>query len=342
MNKSIFNILIVTIMAVMPARAQQKDGSPIDNLPANVKRLTQFGERADFSHDGKKILFVEKTYGDVYEVEIATGKIFLRTNHFYHGGFTRALYLANDDIILSGSTSFDAANPQVNRDVNAELWVLDKSFTKPPVKLDTKCFEGPAVSRKNMKIAWTINNKQYPDQLKPDQHLIYMADIVYENGVPKFANKKLLIDNLQTPYLKSIETQNFVPPLENKMTFSGYGYNATDVMLFNIETGEITNMSNAPKQYDEPEGIFPDGKYTLVECDKQNMQGSGHVDLWKLKLDGSGEIERLTFFSDYKTYKASNAVISDDGKFMAFQMARSTDPAGVGYGIFIMELAKAK
>jgi hypothetical protein len=342
MYKSVFRILIISIIYVTSVSAQQKDGTPVDNLPSYVKRLTQFGERADFSHDGTKILFVEKTYGDVYEVEIATGKIFLRTNHFYHGGFTRALYLANGDIILSGSTSFDAANPQINRDVNAELWVLDKSFTKPPVRLDTKCFEGPAVSRKNMKIAWTIIDKQYPDLLKPGQHLIYMADIAYENGVPKLINKKLLIDNLKISYLKSIETQNFVPPLENKMTFSGYGYNATDVMLFNIETGEITNMSNAPKQYDEPEGIFPDGKYTLVESDKQNMLGSGHVDMWKLKLDGSGEMERLTFFSDYKNFKASNAVISDDGKFMAFQMARSTDPAGVGYGIFNMNLTKAK
>lgn len=334
--------MAISILLPTSLIAQQKEENPVDNLPTYITRLTQFGERADFSHDGKRILFVEKTYGDVYEVEIATGKIFLRTNHFYHGGFTRALYLANGDVILSGSTSFDAAKPHLNRQINAELWVLDKSFTKPPVRLETKCSEGPAVSRKNMKIAWTIMDDQYPEKLKPNQYLIYMADIVYDNGVPKLANKKLLIDNLQTPYLRSIETQNFVPPLENTMTFSGYGYQSTEVMLYNIETGAITNMSNADKQYDEPEGIFPDGKYTLVECDKQNLQGSNHVDLWKLKLDGSGEMERLTFFSDYKGFKASNAVISDDGKFMAFQMARSTDLAGVGYGIFLLDLAKAK
>lgn len=172
--------------------------------------------------------------------------------------------------------------------------------------------------------------------------MIYMADIVYDNGVPKLSNKKLLIDAQKTSYLTSIEPQNFVPPLENKMTFSGYGYKSTDVMLLNIETGEITDMSNADKQYDEPEGIFPDGKYTLVESDKQNLLGSGHVDLWKLKLDGNGEMERLTFFSDYKGYKASNPVVSDDGKFIAFQMARSTDFAGIGYGIFIMDLTKSK
>ena len=33
--------------------------------------------------------------------------------------------------------------------------------------------------------------------------------------------------------------------------------------------------------------------------------------------------------------KASNPVISTDGRFMAFQSARTSDPAGVGYGILI-------
>jgi hypothetical protein len=34
-------------------------------------------------------------------------------------------------------------------------------------------------------------------------------------------------------------------------------------------------------------------------------------------------------------------VVSDDGKHMAFQMARSRDPAGVGYGIFLYDFAEA-
>jgi hypothetical protein len=33
-------------------------------------------------------------------------------------------------------------------------------------------------------------------------------------------------------------------------------------------------------------------------------------------------------------------VVSDDGRFMAFQMARSRDPAGVGYGIFLYDFSK--
>jgi len=327
-------VLICLALAFgISVHAQLLEGNPQDHLPANITRITQFGERADFSHDGKKILFVGKTYGDVFEVELATGKISLITGHFFHGGFTRALYLANDDVLLSGCTSFDAAKPHVNRQLKAELWVLDKSYTKPPVRLGTKCSEGPAVSRKNMKIAWTVAHNQYPDSLKEGQYLFYQADIVYKNGIPELSGKKVILDNLNTVY-KDMEVQNFVPPLEKTMTFSAYGYQGTEVMLLNLETGAITNMSNADKQYDEPEGVFPDGKHTLVECDKE----TGAVDIYKLALNGSGKLERLTFFSNYKGYKSSNPVVSDDGKYMAFQMARSTDLAGIGYGIFLMKL----
>jgi hypothetical protein len=118
------------------AASQSKEGlSPADDLPPHIIRVTWFGERADWSHDGKRILFLEKTYGDAFEVDLKTKIIRPVTHHFYHGGFTRALYLLNGDILLSGSTSFDAANPQVNRSETAELWVLDKSLTKPPVAL---------------------------------------------------------------------------------------------------------------------------------------------------------------------------------------------------------------
>jgi Tol biopolymer transport system component len=65
------------------------------------------------------------------------------------------------------------------------------------------------------------------------------------------------------------------------------------------------------------------------------------VDLWRLKLDGSGAYQRLTFFSDFAGYKASNPVVSDDSRFIAFQMAKSREAAGVGHGIFVFDLRKA-
>jgi Tol biopolymer transport system component len=329
------------LLAAGGPSAVEHEKTPADSLPPHIQRLTWFGERADWSHDGTKILFVGKTYGDVYEAELKTGIIRAVTHHFYHGGFTRALYLANGDILLSGATSFDSAQPHLNRTEKAELWVLDKSLTKPPVRLGTKCSEGPAVSRKQMHIAWTHVNAQYPEQLPKGSSRIYEADIEYLDGIPRLKNQRLVLDSQSLPFQCTLETQNFRPPFEKELTFSAYGYQETEVCGVNLETGKVVNYSNAPGQYDEPEGIFPDGKHTLVECDRQNRKGSGYIDIWKLKLDGSGSLARLTSFSDTPGHKASNPVISDDGRFMAFQLAKSKDPAGVGYGIFIYDFAKA-
>ena len=209
------------------------------------------------------------------------------------------------------------------------LYLLDKSLTKPAVPLGTKCSEGPAVSRKRMHIAWTHVSAQYPDKLPMGSSQMHEADIVYERGVPKLANQRLILDSRDLPFRCTLETQNFVAPGEGKLTFSAYGYQGTDVCVVDVETKKVTNLTNSPDEYDEPEGIFPDGQHTLVECDRQNKKGSNHVDLWKLRMDGGGYAERLTNFSDYPGYKASNPAVSDDGRYIAFQMAMSKDAAGL-------------
>jgi hypothetical protein len=157
--------------------------NPADELPPHIKRLTWFGERADWSHDGKRILFIGKTFGDVYEVEVITGIIRAMTHHFPHHGYTRALYLANGDILLSGPETFDPKKPGDAR-TQCFLSVLEKSLTQPPVPLGTKCSEGPAVSRTRMHIAWTHVAAEYPGEMPAGSSRIQEADIVYEGGKP--------------------------------------------------------------------------------------------------------------------------------------------------------------
>jgi len=314
-------------LSCLAADESKQGKSPLDELPPWIKRATHFGQRADWSHDGNRILFIEKTFGDVYEVELATGIIRPKTHHFYHEGYTRALYLANGDILLSGARKFDSDNPRVSRgEKNAELWVLKQDLSGPPMPLGAHCKEGPAVSRKNMTIAWVMQNA------------FWMADIVYKDGRAELANMKKLKERSELPFKCGIETQNFRPPNEKELIFSAYGYQGSEVAGLNLETGEVVNYSNAPNQYDEPEGIFPDGKNTTVECDRHNPRGIHYNDIYKLALDGSGRMERLTFFADYPGYKATNPVISDDGRYMAFQYARKGDWAGVGRGILIFDL----
>ena len=318
-----------TISGCSKQLQNSKEQSPMEDLPSHIKQITHFGQRADWSHDGKRILFIERTFGDVYEVELKTKIIRPVTHHYFHEGYTRALYLSNGDILLSGARQFDAKDPWPSRsEKNAELWVLKKDLSGPPVPLGEKCSEGPAVSRKNMKIAWTQGGA------------FYMGEIIYEEDKPKLANKTKILDKRDLPFETGLETQNFRPPDEKELIFSAYGYQGTEVMGLDINSGKVVNYSKAPNQYDEPEGIFPDGKHTLVECDKHNPKGSQHVDIYKLALDGSGKTERLTLFGKYGGYKSSNPVVSDDGRYMAFQFAKRGDPAGVGRGILIFDLVK--
>ncbi len=343
MKKLTCTLIIVTgVNAACGALAELESGeSPAEHLPPHIQRVTGFGERADFSHDGKKILFLSKTFGDALEIDLKSKSIRNLTAHYPHHGYTRALYLPNGDILLSGPESFDPKRIGEARE-QCWLYVLDKSLTRPPVPLGTKCSEGPAVSRQRMHLAWTHVAAEYPTDMPAGTSRMQEADIVYEEGKPKLANQKLILDSRDLPFKCTLETQNYRPPEEKELTFSAYGHQGTDVCGIDLTTKKITNYSNAAGQYDEPEGIYPDGQYTLVECDKQNLKGPGYVDLWKLKLDGSGTYERLTHFSDYRGYKASNPVVSDDGRFIAFQMSKSSEAAGVGHGIFIYDIEKAQ
>jgi Tol biopolymer transport system component len=138
-----------------------------------------------------------------------------------------------------------------------------------------------------------------------------------------------------------LEAQDFYDN-DTKMTFTCYGPRGlASVMGIDLMTGAVTDFSMASGTYNEAEGIFPDGQYTCVESDRQveelgGSRGANNIDIWKLKLNGTGkDFTRLTHFNDYEGGKASNPVVATDGRFMAFQAARTTDPAGVGYGILL-------
>ena len=341
-----FRFAAVSLLASAPgwafAAQQAADDGPASHLPPHIRRLTHFGERADWSHDGRRLLLLSKTFGDAMELELETSAIRNLTAGFAHHGFVRAMYLANGDILLSGPEEYDPKNPDVARR-NSKLFVLDKSLKKPPVALGVRCNEGPAVSRKRMHIAWTEWAASSQDR-PPARSEIFEADVEYEAGVPRLANRRSVIDNSALPMPATLEAQSFRPPDEKELTFSAYdpSGNPSDVGIVDLATKQVRNLTRTPDVYEEPEGISPDGRWTLVESDQQNRQGPSHIDVWRLMLDGSGAWERLTYFSDTPGYKASNPVVSDDGRFFAFQMGRTGEAAGVGHGLFLYSLEGAR
>lgn len=338
MVRTLFLSLFVPIFICCPRLcAQQKQVSPAEDLPKHIRQVSHFGERPDWNHDGSRILFLSKVFGDVYELELSTGKILPCTDHFKHHGFTRALYLSNGDILLSGPTeSFDRVDKDARQRARSSsyLSVLSKSLDKPPVSLGVHCDEGPAVSRKQLKIAWTHGL----------QDKISVGEIEYTEGIPNLINTQLVLTRQDFPEgmqpFRWIETQNFVPPNDEKLTVTGYEINNTansEAFLFDLKTKEIVNLSRSPDCYEEVEGIFPDGLHTLVERAEHKGNHWPLIDAWKLALDGSGRCERLTYFTEYKGYKGGEPTVSPDGRFIAFTLGKSGMEAGQGFGIFVLD-----
>jgi hypothetical protein len=217
-----------------------------------------------------------------------------------------------------------------------EMWMLDKSLTKGPVSLNEFCDEGPAVSKTSPRIAWTGFG----------QRDIYIGDIVYAEGIPSIKNKRLLISYSDSANTLRLETQNFRPGKEEELLYTHYYGTSTEPFYYsetygyNIRTGKITNYTKLPDSYNECEGVFPDGKYTMIESDRENEKRNWRIDLFRLSLDGSGKVERMTKINpkfDWAWF--DNPVVSSDGKYIAVQMGIRNLPGG-GRGIILIDVEK--
>ncbi len=332
-HAAIASVVALVALAVVPA-AQDKRGSPEDHLPATITQLTAFGERASWSPDGQRIAFMAKSFGDAFVVDVRTKMIRLLT-HYPNPGFLRVQYLPNGDFFLIGARTF--TDIQTTRSRDQEMWVLGADGNSRPVPLEHKISEGVAISRKTSKIAWSNTRGQYPDLLGQGESVIYLADIVEEAGRPTLANKKEVLR--ATAPECTLEAQDFRKN-DTELIYTCYRSPFADVFGIDLNTGQVTTYRKIAGEYNEVEGIFPDGAHTLVESSReQRQQNSNYIDIWKLRLEpNSTDFVRLTRWGDYSGFKASNPVVSPDGGTIAFQSARSSDPAGVGYGIFLLRL----
>jgi hypothetical protein len=330
-------LLLLVLLGGVPLGAQRKSGSPLDDLPKNIALITHFGERADIAPDNRSIAFMAKSFGDAFTIDLQTRVIRCLTCNLPGAAFLRVMHLSTGDYILIGPERFK--DIRTSRGEDNELWFLSRAPGSRPVRLGQKMSEGAAISKTGMKIAYSQTPRQFPELPRGHSRLV-VADIEIAGGAPRLANQRTVHESRSNAC--TIEAQDFYDN-DTKMTFSCYEPNdAASALGIDLATGEVVNFSKRPGTYNEVEGIFPDGKYATVEADRQveTLGGKGgfrQIDIWKLRLDGTGkDFVRLTHFNDYEGWKASNPVVSTDGRFMAFQVARAADEAGVGYGIALM------
>src|SRR5262245_2270426 len=289
MNSRCFNAvhLVVSCALVISAgrvcHAQaKKAGNPETNPPKNITQLTGFGERAVWSPDGKRIAFMSKSFGDAFEIDLQTRLIRLLTGHFRHEGFLRVHYLPNGDFFLIGARKFTDIRTTRQRD--QEMWVMKADAKSPPVPLDHKISEGVAISRNRIRIAWSNTHEQYPDLLARGESIVYVADVIYKDGTPALANKKEVIKSKTNECTH--EAQDFRND-DSELIYTCYrSPQYADVLGVDLRSGKSTTYRKLAGEYNEVEGIFPDGKWTLVESSRDqgaDRQNSNNIDLWKLR-----------------------------------------------------------
>jgi hypothetical protein len=339
-------LLIACLVLALPLAGadQRKAGDPFENLPPNIEMLTYFGERPDISPDNQRVAFMAKSFGDAMVIDLKTRIIRCLTCNVPAAAFLRVMHLVTGDYILIGPDHFE--DIKISRSRDNELWFLSKAPGSKPVKLGQKMSEGAAISKQSLKISFSQTWSQAPD-LAPGASRLMVADLDLSGDTPKLINQKTVYAS-NDMHQCVLEAQDFYDH-DTKMTFTcyqpkpkGYALGTASVMGIDLATGQVTNFSQAPGTFNEPEGIFPDGLYTTVEANRQcqwlgSQPDEQNIDIWKLKLDGTGkDFVRLTYFNDYQGGKVADPVVSTDGRFMAFHAGRAVgDAAGVGHGILL-------
>lgn len=344
---------ILTLIAIAPATLSAQEfhrgdpvpaTMPLGNVPGNPtvdmmpgqRLISAFGERPALSPDGTKVAFIGKSYGDAYEYDLTTGRTRNLTSHAPSEGFLRVQYLPDGSYLLLGPHMLGKTREET-RNNKIELFWMDAEALRPPVPLNTQVWEGVAISRRNNLIAWGQLNSI---DGKPVSATIRTARVAVEKGTARLEN----VSEVFTTSDCLIEAQDFTPddraltmPCYNALGKLPAGTQA-DVVSLDLATKKLTRYPTPRGMYNEVEGIFPDGRRTLVECAQDRSAG---MDLCILDLNPVAPLyTRMTNIVRYGRWKYGNPVVRPDGRMIAAQVGPAdVVDAGVGQGIVLMNLA---
>ncbi len=315
-----------------------QESGPLDDLPSHMSVLLDWGQRPEWSLDGKYVYFLPRDYSDVFRIDVATKEITPVTSHYFHESYNRIFCLGNGDLLLEGPERYDSRDPWKDRH-RLRMYVLKAPFDQQTIPLNISIDEGPAISKKDNRFAWTL----------PGQRVIKMAELEYDDkGQPVLVNERTVLsfDDLQKPMSERLETQDFYPNA-NKLIFTYYRgteeepFYFADPYFLDLETGVIEPILDRKDGYDEAEGVSPDGTFLMIESDRHTEPKHWEIDVYLLKLDGSLEMERLLDWSDrFPGSHSDNPVVSPDAKTIAIQFGFNVSQPWQGKGIVLFDLEK--
>jgi hypothetical protein len=309
-------------------------GDPTYEMPKGQTLISAFGERPVFSPDGQKLAFIGHSYGDAFEYDLRTGKLRNLTSYMPHRGFLRVHYLKDGSFILLGPHE-KAKTLEETRHTRIEMFWLDRDASRPAIPMRMTVFEGIATSPVDNSVAWTELVPRGVLMSQSKGTLLKTGKVVVENGTARLTDVKEHMTFTDC----STEAQDFLPGNKG-ITLPCYhideaakGGMRTEILSYDFASREVTRYPTPPELYGEIEGIFPDGRHTIVECSGDRSAG---MDLCVLELKPrSPRYTRITRIMDYGRWKYGNAVVSPDGRTIAAQVGPA-DVIDIGMGLGIV------
>jgi hypothetical protein len=312
----------------------------LDNPPPFHAKLCDYGARPYWSPDGKRIAFVNKAYGDVHEIDLETREIRdLTGNLGDHHSFLRVLFLPNGDYLLIGPKEFK--HHFQSRYNESELWHMDREAKTPPRPLGLTIFEGIGVSTIANRITYSRHGGHDPSIGTPEHYECYVSELeggpdgvrigetrpIYR-GSPGRRPEPQDFRHGDTEVIMA----DYVGPRDRTSEWK------TVTRGIDLATLDVRTYIDEPWTHNECEGIFPDGEHICLESSCDLVNQFPPIDLWKLKLDGSGRRVRMTRMIDHPPWRASNSNVSPDSKWLAFMVNTYTSEPGFGMGLGLLDL----
>jgi hypothetical protein len=332
-----------------------------DEVPAHVKVVTNWGTKPEWL-TSSSFVFVSNLMGDIYWMDLRTAEIRNLTGHFVHAGFTRVHVLANGDLLLLGL--LDGPEPPDDPLVaysegmfESELYVLKKPYDGPPYPLDEPGWEGIAVSRSSMRIAWSrtrgpfwVNDENGEFQLFPSGILYLMEPSELVTGIIDYgADGAPYIEDLRVVLTKRdvgpvlLEAQDLIGENDDTLLASAYGplQNGGDALTIDMSEGSFERLVTPfGNPYDEWEGASHDGSRAFVEIDPDAFLLPVAVDLYIYDFADRSfkQIHSVEVGPSHIAAFPHEPVFSEDGRWALTTTAGIGGWPGYGAGILIIDL----
>lgn len=328
------------------------------NAPFEMRRVLDWGDRPNWSPDGRRLIFTESDSEDspAYELHLDTGEVRCLTCQWGPKGLvTRIYHLPDSSFLIEAGPNLENSSSETGTGsgpgfLATELYWMPASAATPPQPLDAQASGEVAISPRptsggGFRIAWsgvlTLGQIKY-------------GELVHDGKRAAIVNKRAITTPL--PRANGAvggygEPYDFARN-DAAVTFWGIDWLLNGEMFeLDLATG-ATRYLYRDRSHNETH-LFPDERFGLEESNRasdpnglvRGLSGllgavplvGGPFDLFVVALDGSNQVRRLTNVSDIGG-QANQSIPAPDGRRFAFVLqAPSSGPLAGLDGLYVGE-----